>query len=102
MCMNTCTQYTHTYKLFICNFSCIPCPDGHFIDEVNTTCVRCPPGTVVYTHNAYGAESCKPCGKGLKPQNGKVCVTDGLYEDSQGNEYDLRNLSARYLVQCSR
>ncbi|KAL4226884.1 hypothetical protein ACF0H5_014862 [Mactra antiquata] len=72
---------------------CIPCPGGSYIDPTTTTCVSCPPGTVVASHNAYGADSCKPCGAGLKVYKGRSCVSDGMFTDDDGQTFDMKNLS---------
>ncbi|XP_060575357.1 endosome/lysosome-associated apoptosis and autophagy regulator family member 2-like isoform X2 [Ruditapes philippinarum] len=72
---------------------CVPCPDGSYIDPATTTCVNCPPGTVVTSHNAYGADSCKPCGHGLAVYRGTSCFSDGQYTDDNGRMFDFRNLS---------
>ncbi|XP_053377505.1 endosome/lysosome-associated apoptosis and autophagy regulator family member 2-like isoform X2 [Mercenaria mercenaria] len=72
---------------------CVPCPDGSYIDPTTTTCVTCPPGTVVSSHSAYGADSCKPCGHGLQVYKGTACISDGQYTDDNGRMFDFRNLS---------
>ncbi|XP_052285600.1 endosome/lysosome-associated apoptosis and autophagy regulator family member 2-like isoform X2 [Dreissena polymorpha] len=75
---------------------CIPCPDGHYIDVQSNSCVQCPPRTVVSSHNAYGAESCKPCGWGLMVYKGRACMSDGNYTDDMGHNFDLKNLSTSF------
>ncbi|XP_052780227.1 endosome/lysosome-associated apoptosis and autophagy regulator family member 2-like isoform X2 [Mya arenaria] len=75
---------------------CIPCPDGQYIDVNTTSCVSCPPRTVVPSHNAYGVESCKPCGRGLTVFKGRSCISTGVFTDDLGRTFDLRNLTATY------
>ncbi|XP_052822355.1 endosome/lysosome-associated apoptosis and autophagy regulator family member 2 isoform X2 [Octopus bimaculoides] len=73
---------------------CVPCPDGHYIDVNSTKCTPCPPNTVVHSGNAWGIESCKPCGPGLHAVDGRQCISNCTYKDEKNNRhYDFESLA---------
>ncbi|WAR25422.1 ELAP2-like protein [Mya arenaria] len=59
-------------------------------------CHTCPKGKGQNGHNAYGVESCKPCGRGLTVFKGRSCISTGVFTDDLGRTFDLRNLTATY------
>ncbi|KAL5013570.1 hypothetical protein ScPMuIL_007840 [Solemya velum] len=76
-------------------FGCIPCPDGHYIDENSTDCLPCPLNTIITSNHAWGEKSCKPCGPGLLPDTrGKECMSNCRYVDKSRRKYELSDLSA--------
>lgn len=73
---------------------CVPCPDGQYIDVNTTKCTPCPSNTVVHAGDAWGIESCKPCGPGLQAFGGHQCVSDCMYKDPINNrDYNFKKLS---------
>ncbi|KAL3852290.1 hypothetical protein ACJMK2_015952 [Sinanodonta woodiana] len=78
---------------------CIPCPEGHYIDPNIMKCIKCPTNTVVYSRSSYGVSSCKPCGPGLVAYMGSTCISDCTYRDSQGRDYDFKNLTSFHLIE---
>ncbi|KAK3589467.1 hypothetical protein CHS0354_030589 [Potamilus streckersoni] len=78
---------------------CIPCPEGHYIDPDIMKCMKCPPNTVVYSRSSYGVNSCKPCGPGLIASKGSTCVSECTFRDTQGRNYDFKNLTSFHLIE---
>lgn len=72
---------------------CIPCPEGHYVDPMSARCLPCPPDTVVHGVNAWGIESCIPCGEGLSAFHGSQCVTSCQYNSTDGRLYDFTPLA---------
>ncbi|XP_046342668.1 endosome/lysosome-associated apoptosis and autophagy regulator family member 2-like isoform X1 [Haliotis rufescens] len=72
--------------------TCIPCPDGQYIDTSTASCKACPPNTVVSSSDSWGEQACKVCGSGLKAEGGKVCKTDCKYVAKDGKVYDFSDL----------
>ena len=72
--------------------SCVPCPDGQYIDKATVQCVDCPLGTVLPSSNSWGQESCKACGEGLKAVDKRFCKSDCRFTDKAGRLYDFTPL----------
>ena len=73
--------------------SCVPCPPGSYIDVNTTRCMKCPANTIVHSGNAWGIESCMPCGEGLHTTDNVHCETDCKYKSPDGKDYDFTSLS---------
>lgn len=72
--------------------SCVPCPDGQYVDPDTNLCKECPADTVLPSSNSWGKESCKACGDGLKAVNKRVCKSDCHFTDKAGRHYDFTPL----------
>ncbi|XP_050414359.1 endosome/lysosome-associated apoptosis and autophagy regulator family member 2 isoform X2 [Patella vulgata] len=81
---------------------CIPCPDGHYIDPISTTCTPCPHGTVMSSSDPWGIKACHKCGDGMKAVNGHHCESDCKIVDNQGKSYDLSALDRLQFVTGTR
>ena len=73
--------------------SCVPCPPGSYIDVNTTKCMKCPANTIVHSGNAWGIESCIPCGEGLHTTDNVHCVTNCKYKSPDGKDYDFTSLA---------
>lgn len=72
---------------------CIPCGPGQYIqDKENLVCQSCPANTYVLDRLPYGVESCKPCGPGLRSENGRSCYSDCHVFLEHGQEFDFHTL----------
>ncbi|RWS29448.1 UPF0577 protein KIAA1324-like protein, partial [Leptotrombidium deliense] len=88
--------------------TCVPCPKGQYmgteIKHIHTggththakekKCMNCPPNTIINekTNFAVGAESCIPCGSGLKSNsNHSACYSD-CHINLNGEIYDLSRI----------
>ncbi|XP_059150434.1 endosome/lysosome-associated apoptosis and autophagy regulator family member 2-like isoform X2 [Physella acuta] len=80
------------------NSGCKPCPDGQYIDSHTQRCEPCPEGTVLPSSNSWGKSSCKPCGLGLHPVNGRSCKSDCRYTDDLGRQYDFTALDGVHFI----
>lgn len=72
--------------------SCVPCPDGQYVDPDTNLCKECPADTVLPSSNSWGKESCKACGDGLKAVNKRLCKSDCHFTDKAGRHYDFTPL----------
>ncbi|XP_077995582.1 endosome/lysosome-associated apoptosis and autophagy regulator family member 2-like [Glandiceps talaboti] len=77
---------------------CIPCPDGHYIDDKNK-CVACPEGTYVHANNPFGKEACLPCGPGTISRDGVLCYSDCHFKSQDGHRiHDFSSLKGFHSV----
>ncbi|CDW53634.1 hypothetical protein TTRE_0000189901 [Trichuris trichiura] len=70
---------------------CIPCPSGHYIQNITGNCVQCPKDTFLKGLPSEGMKACAKCGLNTQSNDGTEC-TASCHLKMNNATFDLRPL----------
>uniref|UniRef100_A0A5S6R399 MRH domain-containing protein n=1 Tax=Trichuris muris TaxID=70415 RepID=A0A5S6R399_TRIMR len=74
---------------------CIPCPSGHYIQNITGACVPCPKGTFLKGLSNEGIKACAECGLNTHSVDGTECTVQCLLKINSST-FDLRPLKGLF------